>query len=146
MDDLTRIAVLLSLEQAELDTLLKRVSGTWWFDCNCDCKTNNARIALLLITRWLAEKNLDHAALSQEAKKIVCWIWSLSFLMVESGAYEHFNNFADQSEYENAFAQNWLLMSYLCVKFCSETATHQSTAHGDFRVEELFTRYGRKLA
>ena len=70
-------------------------------------------------------------------------LWALSFLMVESAAYDHFIRFDQQMEYEPFYAHNWLLLGKLANEQMKLMRLQASKVEPK-DVLGLFERYGRK--
>jgi len=104
---------LLGDEQESIDSILSGVKGTWWFDCDCDCETAHMRTAILLISRHVFGRILFDGCFSGVLHANVSYMYSLIYLMVESGVYSHYDTFHEQDEHAPFYANNWLLLGFL---------------------------------
>lgn len=141
MEELKFVAALLSNKQTDLDELLRALSGKWRFD---EFETSNVRVALLVATVEVFERALSFQGLSDSAKEHIRYAWSLTFLMLESGAYAHYDNYVEQMQYEPCYAYNWDLLARLCTIICKELNI-QTALPTTEDLEQFFTTRGRKL-
>lgn len=124
--DLFRLARWLSCDPAELDAALLKEPLRLHFDCECDCVTSNMRWGMLLVLRWLSGRVFRAPDTAEAVREQAGKLWALSWLMIESGVFEHWTTYAEQMEACDFYARNWLLLGELARCLLDVTAPDEA--------------------